>query len=95
MGTNTGEYVLEVKLQGPPLTSYNDGKEVLVTSLHWTDSKQHGRLLMVTYMYHGAQYIIHICYLLRTYRPITQTISLIETKRWSRVRTIPFPGGKM
>ncbi|KAI1782402.1 hypothetical protein LXA43DRAFT_847067, partial [Ganoderma leucocontextum] len=55
-----------------PVSSYNDGKEVLVTSLHWMASEQHGPLLMVTYMHHS--------------------VHLIETKRWTRVRTIPLPG---
>lgn len=54
-GIAAAQYACEAQLQGPPVSSYNDGKEVLVTSLHWLTSEQHGPLLMVTYMHHSVQ----------------------------------------
>ncbi|KAI0708447.1 WD40-repeat-containing domain protein [Earliella scabrosa] len=38
----------------PATVKRNADKEVIVTSLHWTSSRQHDLLLLVTYMYHGV-----------------------------------------
>ncbi|KAI0744432.1 WD40-repeat-containing domain protein [Earliella scabrosa] len=47
-------YVFTQSLPGPATVKKNALREVIVTSLHWTTSKQHELLLLVTYMYHGV-----------------------------------------
>ncbi|KAI0375848.1 WD40 repeat-like protein [Pilatotrama ljubarskyi] len=46
-------WVHVVDLPEPPRSSLNDGREVLVTGIHWTKSRTHASLLLVTFMFHG------------------------------------------
>ncbi len=47
-------YICKETLPDPPKLSKDVRKEVIVTSLHWTSTEQHGPLLLVTYMHHGV-----------------------------------------
>ena len=48
-----GEWWHLLDLGPPPKNSYNENREVLVTSVHWTMSKSRNPLLLVTYLHHG------------------------------------------
>ncbi|KAI1783092.1 WD40-repeat-containing domain protein [Ganoderma leucocontextum] len=54
---NVGQWKHLLDLPQPPKNSTNEDSEVLVTSIHWTRSKDHSSILLVTYLYHG--YVIY------------------------------------
>ncbi|KAI1785308.1 WD40-repeat-containing domain protein [Ganoderma leucocontextum] len=43
-----------IDLPEPPKTSHNERREILVTSIHWTKTRSHRSMLLVTYMHHGV-----------------------------------------
>ena len=51
--TALGSWEHDLDLGMPPTNSNNEERDVLVTSVHWTQSKDYASLLLVTYLFHG------------------------------------------
>ena len=45
------------ELGTPPQSSYTAGRDIIVTSLHWTSAPRRPSILIVTYMSHGIVYV--------------------------------------
>ena len=48
-----GQWKHVLDLPAPPTNSANEDSHVLVSSVHWTRTKNYASLLLVTYMFHG------------------------------------------
>ncbi|TFK83033.1 WD40 repeat-like protein [Polyporus arcularius HHB13444] len=66
--TLSGFWAQTLELDAPPRSSYTSGREVRVTSLHWTAAPKCPSVLIVTYLSHGI-----VAYDARTWNRIRAT----------------------
>ncbi|CDO75320.1 hypothetical protein BN946_scf184517.g3 [Trametes cinnabarina] len=50
---SAGRFQMSRDISGASKKAHDDSNDVLITSVHWTESPQHANLLLVTYMHHG------------------------------------------
>ncbi|TFK79280.1 WD40 repeat-like protein [Polyporus arcularius HHB13444] len=68
-GTNVWRHVTD--LQGPPKDSKNAEEQFIVMGIHWTKTRVHRLVVVVTYMHHGIvarDVLSHVCLMFSLYR---------------------------